>query len=439
MLTRRELLGAAAVAAIAPAQRPAAGKPPNVLLILIDDMGYADVGCYGAKDIRTPNIDRLAREGVRLTDGYSNGPVCTPTRCGLLTGRYQQRFGLEWALGPGVKGYGLAAENRTIARYLKDAGYRTGMFGKWHLGYEPEVGPNRHGFDEFYGLLSGNVDHYSHKEINGEEDWYENTQPVKAEGYSTELIRDRALRFLDAQGERPFFAYVPFNSVHWPFQAPGRPSDVRQRPAWFDGDREKDYRPMLESIDTAIGQMLAKLESKGLLDDTLVIFTNDNGGERLSDNGPFFHHKATLWEGGIRVPMILRWPRRLPKGKVSAQPAMSMDLMATIAEACGIAPEASQPLDGRGLLPVLTGARPVEERTFFWRINRVDRKQRACRRGKWKWISDAGFDQLYDLSVDPGERNDLAYQHPKVAKEMEALVNEWEAMLKRNPPPKVIA
>ncbi|MBY0503733.1 MAG: sulfatase-like hydrolase/transferase [Bryobacteraceae bacterium] len=433
MLSRRQWLGSAATAALAQERRR-----PNVLLILIDDMGYADVGCYGAKDIRTPHIDRIAREGVRLTDCYSNGPVCTPTRCGLMTGRYQQRFGLEWALSPGQKGYGLSTAHTTLPRYLKNAGYATGMFGKWHLGYEPEVGPNRHGFDEFYGLLSGNVDHYSHAEINGEADWFENTTPVKYPGYSTDLIRDRTLAFLDKNADRPFFCYVPFNSVHWPFQAPGRPGDVRKRATWFDGTRAKDYRPMLESIDAAIGQMLAKLESRGVLDDTLVIFTNDNGGERLSDNRPFFHHKATLWEGGIRVPGIVRWPKRLPQGKVSPQAAMSMDLMATILDACGITPDPAQPLDGRSLLPILAGTRPPEERTFFWRINRADRQQRACRRGKWKWISDSGFDQLYDLTADPGERNDLAYQNPQLTKELEGLTNAWEAMLKRNPPPKVI-
>ena len=434
MWTRRQFLRTAALSAAAqPASRP------NVLLILIDDMGYADLGCYGSKDIATPNIDRLAREGVRFTDCYSNGPVCTPPRCGLLTGRYQQRFGLEWALGPGVKGYGLQPHNNTIARYLKTAGYKTAMFGKWHLGYEPEVGPNRHGFDTFQGLLSGNVDHYSHLEINDEEDWYEDTKPVKVSGYSTELIRDGALRFLNANAASPFFLYLPFNAVHWPFQGPNRPNEVRTRPTWFDGTRERDYKPMLESIDSAIGQVLATLANKGVLDQTLVIFTNDNGGERLSDNSPFFHHKATLWEGGIRVPAIVRWPGRVPKGKVSPQACMSMDFTATIADACGLIPDPNQPFDGISLLPILEGKKPIEDRTFFWRINRADRKQRACRQGKWKWITDSGFDQLFDLEADPGERNDLAFQNPKRAKDMEALVNAWEAMLKQNPPPKVIA
>jgi arylsulfatase A-like enzyme len=433
MWNRRQFLRFTAGAAFA--QAP---PRPNVLLILIDDMGYADLGCYGATDIATPNIDRLAREGVKLTDCYSNGPVCTPTRCGLMTGRYQQRFGLEWALGPGVKGYGLQPQNNTIARYLKAAGYRTGIIGKWHLGYEPEHGPNRHGFDEFYGLLSGNVDHYSHKENNDEHDWYENLTPLKVEGYSTELIRDRALRFLDSNAGSPFFLYLPFNSVHWPFQGPGRPDTVRTKPTWFDGARPTEYKPMLESIDAAIGQVLAKLESRGQLDNTLILFTNDNGGERLSDNTPFFHHKATLWEGGIRVPGILRWPGRLPQGRIHSQACISMDFTATIADACGVRPDPAQPFDGISLLPILDGRQPAQERTFFWRINRVDRKQRACRKGHWKWIHDSGFEQLYDLSRDPGERRDVSYRHPQLTRELASLTDQWEAMLKRNPPPKVI-
>lgn len=434
MLLRRDFLRLTAGAAMA--QSP---SRPNVLLILIDDMGYADIGSYGATDIATPHIDRLAREGVRLTDAYSNGPVCTPTRCGLMTGRYQQRFGLEWAIGPGIKGYGLEPHNQTIATHLKRAGYRTAIYGKWHLGYEPEYGPNRHGFEDFHGLLSGNVDHYSHKENNNEEDWYHNLTPVRESGYSTEIIAAKALEFLGRRSASPFFLYLPFNAVHWPFQGPGRPQDVRTRATWFDGTRKDDYKPMLEAIDKAIGQVLAKLEANGELDRTLIIFTNDNGGERLSDNRPFFHHKATLWEGGIRVPTILRWPGRLPKGVTSVQPAMSMDLTATIASACGVQPDPSQPYDGIDLLPILSGQRAIAERTFFWRIRRADRHQSACRRGNWKWISDSGFEQLYDLAKDPGERRDLSYRHPDLTRQMRGLFEDWEKMLAKNPPPKVIA
>jgi len=431
MYTRRNFLAACGGLLAQAAQRP------NVILILTDDMGYADLGCYGAKDISTPNIDSLARDGVRLTDCYSNGPVCTPTRCGLMTGRYQQRFGLEWALGPGQKGYGLEPHNPTIARLLKDAGYRTAMYGKWHLGYEPEYGPNRHGFEEFSGLLSGNVDHYSHKEINGEDDWYENTVPVKIEGYSTELIRDRAVQFLEKQSAAaPFFLYLPFNAVHWPFQAPSRPTDVKQRPTWYEGTRQYDYKPMLEAVDAAVGAVLRTLEMKGFARNTLVIFTNDNGGERLSDNKPFFHHKATLWEGGIRVPGILRWPAVLPAGNVNAQATMSMDLTAIIASACGVS---TAGMDGRNLLPVLKGDVSVQPRTLFWRIFRADRRHRAARKGNWKWHGGGEFEQLYDLSKDPGERRNVAWRNPEVTKEISSAYAAWEEMLKKNPPPKVIA
>ncbi|MBM3768264.1 MAG: twin-arginine translocation pathway signal protein [Acidobacteria bacterium] len=432
MWTRRTFLGAIGAGLTAqPASRP------NVVLIMTDDMGYADLGCYGSKDISTPHIDGIARSGVRLTDCYSNGPVCTPTRCGLMTGRYQQRFGLEWALGPGVKGYGLEPHNTTIATLLKNAGYKTALFGKWHLGYEPEFGPNRHGFETFAGLLSGNVDHYSHKEINDEEDWYEDTKPVKVDGYSTELIRDRAVKFIDAQSEAaPFFLYLPFNAVHWPFQAPGRPGDVRTRPTWFDGTRKNDYKPMLEAVDGAVGAVLSALERKGFTRNTLVIFTNDNGGERLSDNRPFFHHKATLWEGGIRVAGIVKWPSVVPAGKTSKQAAMSMDFTATIAEACGVSTEG---FDGASLLSVLKGEKPEFPRTFFWRINRAERVQRACRKGNWKWIAGGEFEQLHDLSKDVGERVNVSWKYPEVTRELSKLYSEWETMLKKNPPPRVIA
>lgn len=412
-------------------------KPLNILLILTDDLGYADVGCYGAKDIRTPNIDRLAKQGVRLTDCYSNGPVCTPTRAGLMTGRYQQRFGLEWAIPPGIKGWGLETKNPTIATLLKrhNPAYKTGLFGKWHLGYEPEYGPNAHGFDEFYGLLSGNVDHYSHKEINDEADWYENLKPIEAQGYSTELIRDRAVDFIRRNAGNPFFCYVPFNSVHWPFQAPGRPNDIRKRPTWFEGTR-KDYALMMESIDSAVGALLAELDKQGLTNNTLVIFTNDNGGERLSDNRPFFHHKATLWEGGIRVPAILRWPGHLPAGNVSRQAAMSMDLAAMVLSAAGAPLPAN--LDGIDLLNILRGREPEKPRDFCWRIDRADRKQKAVRHGDWKYVRDGNIEHLSDLRKDPGERVDLAYENPEALAQCRKVLADWEADLAKNPPPKVV-
>jgi arylsulfatase A-like enzyme len=420
---------------------PAVAAPPrptgpNVVLILTDDMGYADLGCYGCKDIRTLNIDRLAKEGTRLTDFYSNGPVCTPTRAALMTGRWQQRVGLEWAIYPGQKEPGLPTREVTLARMLKDAGYRTGMFGKWHLGYRKEFAPNSHGFETFMGLLSGNIDHYSHKEINDELDWYENTTPTEAKGYSTDLITARAVDFIERRAKERFFLYLPYNSVHWPFQPPDKPGDVRTRPTWFDGTR-KDYAAMLQRIDEGVGKVLAALDRHGIADDTLVVFTNDNGGERLSNNGPFFHHKATLWEGGIRVPCILRWKGHVPAGKVSSQAGISMDLTATILAACGIKPPAGRKLDGIDLLPHLQGEKTVE-RTFYWRITRPDQNQRAVRLGQWKFVRDSGYELLFDLAVDPGERKTLAYHHPNKVAQLRKKLAKWEAEMAKEKPAFVV-
>jgi arylsulfatase A-like enzyme len=414
----------------------AAETRPNVVLILSDDMGWADLGCYGSKDIKTPHLDKLASQGTRLTSFYANAPVCTPTRAALMTGRWQQRVGLEWAIYPGQKKPGLPTSETSLARMLKDAGYRTGMFGKWHLGYRKEYGPNAHGFDVFTGLLSGNIDYYSKKEINGEPDWYENTTPKEEKRYSTDVITDRAAEFIDKHHKSPFFLYVPYNGVHWPFQPPDKPSDVRDKKTWFDGSR-KDYAAQVERLDQGVGKILAALDRRKITEQTLVIFTNDNGGERLSDNGPFFHHKTTVWEGGIRVPCILRWPGRVPAGKVSAQPGISMDLTATILAACKVNPPKGRTLDGIDLLRHLKADRIVE-RTFFWRIDRNDRKQKAVRHGNWKLVRDGGFELLFDLSADPGERKDLAYRHPAKVKLLRGKLAAWEKEMGKHKPAHVV-
>ena len=410
----------------------AAAPRPNIVLFLSDDMGYADVGCYGAKDIRTPHIDRLAREGVKLTDCYSNGPVCTPTRCGLMTGRYQQRFGkaLEWALMPTDVNTGLDPKHTTIARLLKDAGYKTGIFGKWHLGRETQFNPLRHGFDEYFGLTGGNVDMYSKEDRFKNYDLYDGLDKApKTPGYLTEMIGERAERFITANKANPFFAYVPFNAVHWPFQAPGRPETVRDLKTWYDGTRGGEYKAMLESMDTAIGRILGTLDRLGLTGNTLVIFTNDNGGERLSDNGPFRHSKASLWEGGLRVPALLRWPGRLPKARVSSQVAMSMDLTATIAAAAGVKPAPAEPFDGIDLAPLLANKKAEKPRDLFWRINRPQKRVRAIRSGKWKFVLDGGINNMYDLETDPGETRDLFYVHPEIAAELRGKLEAWDKQL----------
>lgn len=442
-------VSAIASVSVADTKEKAAPSKPNVIFVLVDDLGYADTGAYGCTDIATPNIDRLAREGVRFTDFYSNAPVCTPTRCGFITGRWQQRVGLEWALGfsaeqvvrtgdrwkpePDKLALGLPTTEPSIAKLLKAAGYATGCFGKWHLGYKPEFGPNAHGFDEYFGMLLGHADFYTHLYKDGTEQLRENTKPIKAEGYLTDWINQRAVQFIEKQAGKPFFMYVPYNAVHFPFQVPDDPQSRMDPKDMYKGTRD-DYRRMLERIDRGVGQMADALEEHNVADNTLFIFSSDNGGERLSDNRPLFNHKQSLWEGGIRVPCLMRWPAGLPKGKVTRQPAITMDLTATIAAACGATPSAEAPFDGINLLPILRGEAPAVERTFFWRVARNDRSQKAVRHGKWKYVFDGALPMLFDLENDVGERQDLGFRHPDVMKDLERRLADWEADLAKNPP-----
>ena len=432
------ILGASGASAQALAQRP-----PNVVLVMMDDLGYGDLGSYGAPDVRTPNIDRLAREGVRLTDAYANGPVCTPTRAALISGRYQQRVGLEWVLtiSPADRELGLPAPGTSLPALLKTNGYATGLIGKWHLGTKPEFGPNAHGFDEFYGFLGGAHSYYTNRaEIArvgpGAPDLFENTTPVEATGYLTDEITRRAVSFIARHAAAPFFLEVAYNAVHWPFQPPDRPPTeaelragrpLRQMPDDSVTATRQDYVRMLERADRGVGEILAVLDQRGLTSNTLVVFTNDNGGEWLSRNAPMFHRKGTLWEGGIRVPLILRWPGELPRGKVSRQVAITMDITASILAASGARAPASYRSDGIDILAILRGKAPVVERRLFWRAVRPDRQQRAARFGQWKLLVDASQLLLFDLSVDPGERTDLAARRPDLVVTLKRLLADWEA------------
>jgi len=425
-----------------------AGRP-NIIFVLVDDMGYADLGCYGAKDIRTPHIDRLAREGVRFTDFYSNAPVCTPTRCGFITGRWQQRVGLEWAFGftaeafrrrgnewvkePDMHALGLPTTVPTLPKLLKAAGFATGAFGKWHLGYRDEFNPTKHGFDEYFGELLGHSDYYTHHYYDGTYALRDGLKPVKVEGYLTDLINQRATQFIRTHAREPFFLYVPHLAVHCPFQPPGRPKPSVSKEGMYDGTR-RDYAAMLEKVDEGVGMMLAELERHGLLDNTLFVLSSDNGGERLSDNGPLAHKKSTLWEGGIRVPCVMRWPAQLPKGKTTSQSAITMDLSATFAAIAGAKPAVDYAFDGLNLLPILTGAQTEQTRSFFWRIDRTGRKQKAVRHGDWKYLQDGNIEMLFNLKEDIGERRDLYRNHPQVMADLKQRLAAWEAELAKHQP-----
>jgi arylsulfatase A-like enzyme len=402
---------------------------PNVVLILADDLGYGDLGCYGVPDIKTPNIDRLASQGVRFTDFHANGPVCTPSRCGLMTGRYQQRVGgLEWAIYPGIHRLGLPKAEPTIANYLKQAGYATAMSGKWHLGYTDDTAPNAHGFDHFFGFRSGNHDYISHRESNGDPDLYLEEKAVTISGYSTDLITEYALMWLDEIKGGPFFLYVAYNAPHFPFQAPG--SRVAKPLREFNVGTRETYAKMVEGLDAGVGELLDRLESLGLAKSTLVVFLSDNGGDHLARNAPATRRKGSLFEGGIRVPCIARWPGVLPAGKVTDQVAITMDWSATFLGLAGAKSRDDRPLDGIDLMPILKGTGPDVPRRLFWR--RVDARgvktHRAARDGQWKYIDTTdGTTFLYDLSADIAESNNLAEQNPELVQRLRGEVDAWEA------------
>lgn len=421
-----------------------ASSPPNLIFILADDLGYGDLGCMGCPDIKTPNIDRLAAEGVKFTDFYANAPVCTPTRTGFLTGRWQQRCGIEFAFGyqveqsrrvngqwvaePDIHGLGLPLTETTLAQRLKIAGYATGIFGKWHQGFKDEYNPIHRGFDEYFGELLGHADFYKHTYYDGTYALRDGLKPVKRQGYLTDLINERAVEFIRKHEGKPFFMYVPHLAVHAPWQAPDAPeSPMVTKETMHHGTRQI-YKSMVERIDLGVGQILAELDRQGVSNNTLVVFSSDNGGERLSRNAPLFHHKATLWEGGVRVPCVMRWPAKYPKGKVTPQPAITMDLHTTFLAAASVPLPKEKPLDGIDLTPLITGVSAPVERTFFWRIDRTNRKQKAIRHGRWKYLNDGNtMDLLFDLEADISERTNLGYQEPQILEDLKARLKAWEA------------
>jgi arylsulfatase A-like enzyme len=405
----------------------------NIIFILADDLGYADLSCYGSPDLKTPNIDKLAHEGVRLKQCYANSAVCTPTRVAFLTGNNPRRHGFQWVILPGAK-TGLPGSERSLPALLRKSGYTTGHFGKWHLGYTESCSPRAHGFDHSFGILSSDADYYTYKNSVGEPDLFENGRPVRAEGYLTDLLTDKAIDFLTVNKARPFFIYLAYTAPHWPFQPPGRAYDAAASETYGPehGTRE-DYVRMVERMDNQIGRLLGVLAEHKLTEHTLVIFTSDNGGERLSDNGPFSRGKYTLWEGGVRVPGVARWPGKIPAGTESSQGVITADWTVSILNASGTLIPQSWKFDGENVLPALQGKAQSKDRTFFWRMP----NQRAVRSGKWKYIQDGMLpgkfpsDFLFDLEADPGEHRDLALRRPDIVQELRATLVRWEAEVSR--------
>ena len=412
---------------------------PNIVVFIMDDLGYGDIGSYGVPDAKTPNIDRLAREGVKLTDFYANHANCSPTRTGFITGRYQQRYGIESPLRATDDARQLPALDTSLPRLLKQAGYATGLIGKWHLGNSGSARPNRHGFDEFWGFHSGAVDYYTHHVATTPQvklpapihDLFHNEEPTTLTGYLTDEITARSEAFIQQHRAEPFFLEVAYNATHWPFQRPDLPEGKRGWTNSIEDGTRADYVAMLERADQGIGRILGALDRLKLAPNTLVIFTSDNGGEWLSRNAPLFHRKSTLWEGGIRVPLLMRWPARLKAGITSAQVGITMDLTASILAAAGVStPESYRPEGIDLVAPLQKGA--IVERTLFWRLPAPPNspgppQQRAVRRGNWKYLQDRGQNFLYDLRTDPGEQRDLAHAHIALWQELRGLVDKWEA------------
>ncbi len=444
-VTRREFLGTAvATTAIAGAGRMASAAPakrPNVLFILADDLGYGDLSCYGRPDYATPALDAFAKQGVKFTDNYAAAPVCTPTRCAFVTGRYPQRLavGLEEPLrASSSDDVGLPPEHPTVASLLKGNGYDTALVGKWHLGWKPEFGPNRHGFDEFFGILSGAADYFTHRASDGRSaggaDLWENLSPVERAGYLTDLLSDRAVEIIGRPHTKPFFLSLQYTAPHSPWEGPedAAISHTEHGPGpMTEGGSPAIYASMVKSMDAGIGRVIKALNRAKLERDTLVIFTSDNGGERYSYNWPFSFQKMYLFEGGTRVPAIVRWPGKIPAGQVTAQAAITMDWTATILAATGTAADPAYPLDGQDLLPVCTRARAPWDRSLFWRIRNFD----AARVGNWKYLKDADGEYLFDLSVDPGEKADRRRRDAAIFDRVKQQYLAWEATMLPLPKP----
>lgn len=453
--TRREFLvrsaGLVALSSVLPGCHSSSSRNkrrPNIVLIMADDLGYGDVGCYGCSDIRTFAIDRLAAEGVRFTTFYSNAPECTPTRTALLTGRYQHRVGgLECALGIGNVGryddairlrrtndMGLPAEETSIARMLKDAGYATAISGKWHLGYEPKFFPLQHGFDSWFGPVGGAVDYFHHIEYTGEPALYKNDKLINREGYVTDLITDEAVSFIQRRQEKPFFLYVAYTAPHTPYQGP---SDKKPEPvpeADYNKGSRKTYAAMVERMDQGIDRILKTLNNAGLEDNTLVIFMSDNGANRTGNNSPFSGYKGNLFEGGIRVPCIAKWPGVLARGVVSDQSCMTMDFSRSIVRAAGTKPPAGRAFDGMDILQAAATNRPVQKRTLFWRARRGEWTRKAVRDGSLKYIclqnNNNVKEYLFDLEHDPAEKNNLLSEKPENVLKLKTLLQNWEQQVK---------
>ncbi len=417
-----------------------AARQPNIVLIVADDLGYGDLGCYGSTVNKTPHIDALSVGGLRFTDFHSAGPMCSPTRAAMLTGQYQQRFGriFDSALsGTDHRDRGLPSEAVTIAELLQEQDYATGCFGKWHLGYQPPWLPHDHGFDQFRGLASGDGDFHTHIDRSGNPDWWRNNRLEPDEGYTTDLLTKYSVEFIQQNRDQPFFLYLPHLAIHFPWQGPDDPPQRKQGRSYHDdkwgiiphpANVSPHVTAMIESLDNSVAEIVAALRKWDLEKNTLVIFTSDNGGylnygarfQNISSNGQLRGQKTELYEGGHRVPTIASWPGMIRAG-VTDEIGHSTDILPTLAKLAGISKSRIQS-DGVDLSQLLFRSEPLAQRTLFWRAG----SKRAVRRGPWKLVVERNRTELYNLDQDLSERRNVADSQPALVDELKSAWSAWE-------------
>jgi len=419
-------------------------KKPNVVLIWADNMGWADLSVYGCPYYETPHLDALAKQGTWFDNAYACAAMCTPSRVGFLSGRYPSRLpiGIQEPLGtPKVVGdkIGMPPEHPTVASLLQADGYDTALIGKWHCGHLPAFGPLKSGFDEFFGFRGGSIDYFRFVNPNDAHDLWEDDEPVEMEGYSTELFSERSIEFVKRDRDNPFFLCLWYNAPHWPWEGPEdkdlseevKGSDSHR--TWIETGTAENYAEVVKSLDAGVGSIMNALEEKGLEKDTLFIFSSDQGGDEMAYMGPY--RRGRLHDGGIKVPLIVRWPGVVRENHLSHHKVIGLDLSATILSAAGVAPSPDFPLDGIDLLSHLAGDDSEMERNLFWRHAGNPRPgipiQKALRCGNWKYLKVGKREFLFDLSTDINEANDLKEQHPDVFAKMQADYAEWELQMLR--------
>jgi arylsulfatase A-like enzyme len=444
-LTRRQTLSSMLMAPLYLFSRWAfarvSSQPPNIVFIMADDLGYADLSCYGRVDYQTPNIDSLAAQGMKFSQAYANSAVCSATRTALITGRYQDRLkvGLEEPLADPSQHIGLPPEHPTLPSLLKKVGYGTTLIGKWHLGWLPDYGPLKSGYDHFYGFRGGALDYFTHKPGVGsavEDDLWDQDAKIHEVGYLTNLLGDHAVKVINeyAHKQNPFFLSLHFNAPHWPWEGPEDEAESKRISSLrdYDGGSQKTYAKMVTDMDAQIGRVLEALDRAHVAENTIVIFTSDNGGERFADTWPFTGKKSELLEGGLRIPAVIRWPRRIHAGSVSDQVMITMDWFPTLLEAAGASQDSAYPSDGMSLIPNLTQRASAIRRKLFWRFKA--NSQRAVRDGDMKWLVIRDNTFLFNVVDDPLERANLKDRQPELYRRLAEEFAAWDAtMLPEDP------